>query len=96
MFLEAGIKFKIGQDKNGSRGGEMYMERRDHTHIKAQREGKERDGYICQICGSHDHVEGHHLIDYQYGGASASDNIITLCKECHQEVHRGHIDIIKF
>ena len=44
----------------------MYMARRDHTHIKAQREGKERDGYICQICGSHDHVEGHHLIDYQY------------------------------
>lgn len=71
------------------------MAARGTEHIKAQREGKERDSYVCQICGSRDHVEGHHMIDYQYGGAASADNIITLCRKCHKEVHRGHVDLVK-
>lgn len=72
------------------------MASRSSEHGKAQKKGKERDGYTCQICGSHDDVEGHHMIDYQYGGAADVDNIITLCRECHKKVHRGYIDLVKF
>ena len=72
------------------------MSERGREHCRVQKAGKERDGYTCQICGSHDHVEGHHMIDYQYGGAASTDNIITLCRDCHKEVHRGHIDLLKF
>jgi 5-methylcytosine-specific restriction endonuclease McrA len=70
--------------------------KRNNDHVKAQKEGKIRDGYVCQICGSEEHVEGHHIVDVQYGGASSSDNIITLCKKCHMKVHKGQIDISLF
>lgn len=72
------------------------MANRGYEHLNAQKKGKERDLFICQICGSSDQVEGHHIIDYQYGGAADMDNIITLCQKCHKEVHRGAINLIKF
>ncbi len=71
------------------------MEARGREHCVVQKKGKARDLYTCQICGFHDHVEGHHILDYQFGGAASVDNIVTLCRKCHKEVHRGKIDIIK-
>ena len=69
--------------------------KRDSRHIRAQKEGKKRDGYICQICGSTEHVEGHHVIDYAYGGAADKDNIVTLCSDHHKKVHSGKVTLIK-
>ena len=69
---------------------------RSSAHTKAQRAGRERDRNRCQVCGSKDHVEGHHILNYQFGGAANIDNIVTLCHECHTQVHRGNIDIVKF
>jgi 5-methylcytosine-specific restriction endonuclease McrA len=68
---------------------------REQEHIQAQKLGKKRDLYTCQVCGSTERVEGHHIIDYQYVGAANVDNIITLCQKCHKQVHRGNIDIVK-
>lgn len=65
------------------------------AHIKAQKAGRERDRSVCQICGSRDYVEGHHIIDYQFNGAAITDNIITLCHKHHSDVHSGRIDILK-
>ena len=70
--------------------------KRENSHLKAQKNGKIRDGYRCQICGSTVKTEGHHIIDYQYGGRGASDNIVTLCHSCHQKVHKGELDICFF
>ena len=50
----------------------------------------------CCVCGSKERPEGHHVIEYQYGGAATIDNIVTLCQKCHKQVHRGNIDIMKF
>lgn len=72
------------------------MGKRDYAHSKVQKLGKKRDLYICQVCGSTEHSEGHHIINYQYGGAATQDNIVTLCQKCHKQVHRGNIDLIKF
>lgn len=72
------------------------MQKRGYEHCKAQKKAKERDGYVCQICGSFENVEGHHLLDYQYGGSFKLDNIVTLCRKCHKKVHKGEIDLIKF
>lgn len=69
---------------------------RSIEHQKAQRDGKVRDYGVCQACGSREQPEGHHIIDYQFGGAATPDNIITLCHKCHKQVHRGNIDIVKF
>lgn len=70
------------------------MTKRDAKHLSVQKMGKERDLYTCQICGSTYKTEGHHLFDYQYGGAAHVDNIITLCHVCHKQVHRGKIDLM--
>lgn len=71
------------------------MATREREHYVAQKKGKVRDLYTCQICGSADYVEGHHIMNYQYGGAASVDNIVTLCRKCHKQVHRGNIDVIK-
>lgn len=72
------------------------MAAREREHCKVQRLGKERDLYTCQVCGSTENVEGHHIVNYQYGGAATMDNIVALCSECHKEVHRGNIDMLLF
>ena len=68
---------------------------RSSAHTRAQKAGRLRDGNRCQICGSSDHVEGHHIIDYAFGGAASSDNIISLCHKHHKDVHDGKINILK-
>ena len=69
---------------------------RSSAHIQAQRAGRLRDGNTCQICGSKDHVEGHHIVDYAFGGAAIKDNIIALCHNHHRDVHDGKLSILKF
>ena len=71
------------------------MASRENGHCVAQKQGKARDLYTCQVCGATEYVEGHHILNYQYGGAASIDNIVTLCRKCHKQVHRGNIDILK-
>ena len=70
------------------------MATREREHCVVQRQGKGRDLYTCQVCGSTDRAEGHHILNYQYGGAANIGNIVTLCQKCHKQVHRGNIDIL--
>ena len=69
------------------------MSKRGSAHTNAQRKGRMRDYGICQICGSRNHPEGHHAVDYQFGGAAKVSNIVTLCRSCHKKVHKGEMDI---
>ena len=69
---------------------------RSAAHTRAQKAGRLRDGNTCQICGSKDHVEGHHIVDYAFGGAASKDNIIALCHKHHRDVHDGKINILSF
>jgi len=72
------------------------MAKRANAHVKVQKTGKMRDGNTCQICGSKNHSEGHHIVDVFFGGAASVDNIVTLCSVCHKNVHKGLIDIFRF
>jgi hypothetical protein len=48
-----------------------------------------RDGYRCQAPGCQ-HVHGldvHHILSRRLGGSNKLDNLITLCRGCHQLVH---------
>ena len=76
--------------------GVDFMANRSSAHRRAQKEGKIRDNYTCQVCGSKKDVEGHHILDHQFFGAATVDNIVSLCHNCHKEVHRGNMDITKF
>lgn len=49
----------------------------------------ERDNWICQKCGSKVNLHCHHtdpVINNPLESADL-DNVITLCKDCHKEVH---------
>ena len=47
------------------------------------------------FCGSNDHVEGHHILDHQFGGAADKDNIVAFCHKHHNDVHKGLISLLK-
>lgn len=72
------------------------MSKRSAAHTQVQKAGRARDLNICQVCGSKERVEGHHIIDHQFSGSAVTDNIISLCHICHTAVHRGEINLFKF
>jgi len=53
-----------------------------------------RDDYKCQECGTKEgklHV--HHIVFRSNGGTNSPDNLIALCADCHEKVHRGEFEI---
>ena len=71
----------------------LYFDR-NSDHIRAQREVKERDGYVCMICGRYcSKAQGHHVIYVSEGGPASTRNIITLCDQCHRDYHSGKLKI---
>jgi len=70
--------------------------KRGSEHTRAQAMARVRDGGVCQVCGSRDRVQGHHSVDYQYGGGADLDNLVTLCHKCHQKVHHGNMEVFSW
>lgn len=67
---------------------------RGSDHKWAQKEGKMRDGYTCMICGKYcKDAQGHHVIKVSEGGPATTQNIITLCPQCHREYHSGELKV---
>ncbi len=55
-----------------------------------------RDNYTCQCCGKKNcRLEVHHIKFRSNGGTDDEENLITLCKECHDGVHTGTIFLNK-
>ncbi|WP_425545175.1 HNH endonuclease [Halorubrum aquaticum] len=56
---------------------------------------KKRDYWECQRCGSMGGPEGdstlhaHHILPKSKGGEDRIENLITVCHECHEQIH-GH------
>ena len=53
-----------------------------------------RDNYQCQKCKTHNvklHV--HHIIFRSNGGTNSPENLITLCKNCHDRLHNDEFVI---
>lgn len=56
----------------------------------------ERDGYSCQFCYTHRNLDSpHHILYRSRGGKDESDNLITLCRKCHDFVHANNVKISK-
>ena len=49
----------------------------------------ERDNWECQKCGTTENLHCHHINGYTQNKILVNDieNVITLCKSCHKEVH---------
>ena len=68
--------------------------KRDSSHTKAQKEAKERDGYVCMICGRYcEKAQGHHVIYVSEGGPGSTKNMVTLCDKCHRDYHSGKLKL---
>jgi 5-methylcytosine-specific restriction endonuclease McrA len=53
----------------------------------------DRDSYKCQICGKKNcQLEVHHKVFRSNGGSDEHENLITLCHECHDKIHKGKLD----
>jgi 5-methylcytosine-specific restriction endonuclease McrA len=50
----------------------------------------DRDKHVCRACGSKHGLDVHHVVMRSLGGSDEPENLIALCRECHQSVH-GHV-----
>lgn len=52
-------------------------------------EVKERDGFMCRLCGSTEGIEAHHIVpwDADPGQRFNPNNGITLCRLHHDRIH---------
>lgn len=49
---------------------------------------RDRDDRMCQICDCQDDLHVHHIIPVSEGGRKLDpQNLMTLCGDCHREVH---------
>lgn len=48
-----------------------------------------RDGYRCVKCKSQINLHVHHVVYRSNGGTNDFENLITVCAECHAEIHKG-------
>lgn len=54
---------------------------------KTRTQALERDNYTCQKCGTtRDNaiIDVHHIVEVRAGGSNLLDNLICVCRPCHQ------------
>lgn len=79
--------FDIQKIKNEDIEGKQYQEGEQKGYENLKLYVKSRDGYTCQVCGSHERLEVHHIIPRAGGGSDRPANLITLCEKCHDTHH---------
>jgi 5-methylcytosine-specific restriction endonuclease McrA len=47
-----------------------------------------RDGWRCQLCGKSSNLHVHHINSRSRLGDDTMRNLITLCANCHENLHR--------
>jgi 5-methylcytosine-specific restriction endonuclease McrA len=47
----------------------------------------------CHLCKSKKDLTLHHLIPREMGGATEEDNLLSVCRPCHDAIHSGEIDV---
>lgn len=76
--------------KNPNVSGKGYQDggQKDFYNVKSA--VLNRDNYTCQICGEKDtRLEVHHIQFRSKGGSNRMDNLVTLCRDCHKQIHSG-------
>lgn len=77
VFLPRHKKVKYGE----------YLQSEDWQEIRGVRLWV--DGNKCQSCGSIKHLHVHHLT-YKRLGHEEIEDLVTVCKDCHKELHDYH------
>ena len=72
--------------KIGRKSPRLRLDAKSYRQL--HRQILERDGWRCQSCGSMQHLQVHHVTFRSQSGDDVERNLITLCAECHENVHR--------
>jgi len=60
-----------------------------HVKIYLDAMGYDTSDFIpCEVCGA-EGVDVHHIIFRSHGGSDTIDNLMALCRECHNREHFG-------
>jgi 5-methylcytosine-specific restriction endonuclease McrA len=59
----------------------------EEAYALLRRKILERDDWRCQGCGSSVHLQIHHKEFRSQSGHDAKENLITLCAQCHMQIH---------
>lgn len=49
------------------------------------------DNYTCQSCGSDKLLHVHHWIPYRFCYDNSLENLVTLCRNCHTDMHKTYV-----
>ena len=77
-------------DKNLYRKGINYGYANTKSYVLS------RDKHICQNCkgrSKEKRLEVHHIVYRSKGGSDRAENLVTLCKVCHDKVHDNTIKL---
>lgn len=93
LILEVG-QFDTHKLKNPNVRGWGYQRGINYGFANSRAHALDRDNYTCQICGAKNtRLEVHHIKYRSQGGSDDLDNLITLCKDCHNKLHEGKIEL---
>ena len=91
-------QFDIQKIKNHNISGKEYQQGGQMGWTNIREYVLFRDGHQCQCCKgkSGDTILNVHHIESRMTGGNAPNNLITLCRTCHQGFHKGTVKLPKF
>ena len=94
IIVETG-QFDIQKLKNPDIQGKDYQEGEQSGFLNLREYVLFRDNHTCQNCKgkSKDKILNIHHIESRKTGGNSPDNLITLCKTCHDKYHKGKIQL---
>jgi hypothetical protein len=81
VFVAAGLPVSVGRSQR------IVPERT--RRLVLHRDGQCRN----PLCGVRRGLEVHHIVHWVDGGPTDTSNLVTLCRRCHRDHHRGRLDI---
>lgn len=90
-------QFDIQKIKNPNISGKEYQQGEQLGWANVREYVLFRDGHKCQCCHgkSGDPVLNVHHIESRMTGGNTPNNLVTLCKTCHEGYHQGKITLPK-
>ena len=75
------VKYATAEEWNG---------KPDEKWLNIQSKVFKRDGYKCRCCkAGRTELHAHHIIPRSQNGPDTLTNLVTLCKKCHVDLHKG-------
>lgn len=74
-------------DPSSHKNRSLAAKRPNSTRRKSLKAGK-----TCFFCETKEELTLHHIIRRELGGATEDDNLLVVCRDCHDLIHDGKID----